>query len=114
MKLFKWEKGRQNTGYEKMLLASARWPKPFDVYLLRFFEGHEILPHRDKVEQGEHHRINLILKSAADGGDFICADPIYDSKYIKYFRPDISEHQVSKITSGSRYVLSLGWINNKQ
>jgi hypothetical protein len=95
-----------------MLLATAKWPRHFDVYLLRFFEGHEVPPHTDRVKDGEHHRINVVLKNAVEGGQFICKDSIYESKYIKYFRPDTSEHKVTKIIKGSRYVFSFGWIKN--
>jgi len=43
MKLFHWQKGRQKTGYDKMLLATAkRFPLPFDLYLLKFGEGTEV------------------------------------------------------------------------
>ncbi|MCF6436249.1 2OG-Fe(II) oxygenase, partial [Pseudoalteromonas sp. MMG021] len=41
-KLFRWERGRQNTGYDKMLLCGASWPIKFDTYLLKFPEGSEI------------------------------------------------------------------------
>jgi hypothetical protein len=34
-----WQRGRQGTGYDKMLLATARWPLPFDCYLLRYPQG---------------------------------------------------------------------------
>ena len=112
MRLFKWEKGRQETGYEKMLLATAKWPRPFDLYLLRFSVGHEVPPHTDKVSVGEHHRLNIILKHAKKGGEFICSNTIYESSSIKYFRPDKAEHQVTKIINGNRYVLSLGWVKN--
>lgn len=112
MKLLRWERGRQETGYEKMLIATASWPKPFDMYLLRFHPGHEIPPHIDKVAEGEHHRINIILKNAKEGGKFICKNAIYESKWVKYFRPDKSEHEVTKIVEGTRYVFSLGWIKN--
>jgi len=112
MEWLRWQKGRQESNYEKMLLATAKWPLPFDVYLLRFFTGHEVPLHLDTVKKGEHHRVNIILKNATDGGQFICKDPIFESKYIKYFRPDKSEHQVTKINKGSRYVFSLGWLKN--
>jgi hypothetical protein len=32
-KLFRWQRGRQKTGYDKMLLCGALWPIKFDVYL---------------------------------------------------------------------------------
>ena len=108
-KMFRWDNGRQKTGYEKMLLLTAKWPIPFDMYLLRFRQGQEIPPHVDDVE---HHRINIILRNAELGGEFVCKDPIYESKWVKYFRPDLSEHSVTKISKGNRYVFSLGWIQN--
>ena len=110
----RWQPGRQNTGYEKMLLATAKWPVPFDMYLLRFREGQVIPPHTDKVASGEHHRLNIVLKEADEGGEFFCSNPIYESRRIKYFRPDQSEHQVTEIVSGSRYVFSLGWVRNSR
>ncbi|WKE64039.1 2OG-Fe(II) oxygenase [Gallaecimonas kandeliae] len=108
--LFRWQKGRQQSGYEKMLLAGATWPVKFDLYLLRFPEGCEVPPHRDAVQSGKHFRLNIVLKKAKEGGDFICQSPIYCSSRIKFFRPDLCGHSVSKVVSGNRYLLSLGWI----
>ena len=31
---FRWQRGRQGTGYDKMLLLTARWPLGFDSWLL--------------------------------------------------------------------------------
>jgi hypothetical protein len=109
-KLFRWEKGRQKTGYQKMLLAAGVWPFKFDVYLLKFPEGCEVPPHTDNVQSGRHYRLNLVLKQAKTGGEFICADPIYCSPRIKFFRPDLCEHSVSKVLSGNRYLLSFGLV----
>lgn len=111
-KLFRWERGRQNTGYDKMLLCGALWPIKFDMYLIKFPEGSEIPPHTDSVESGEHFRLNLVLKNAIEGGEFSCANAIFETKRIKFFRPDVCEHQVSKVIRGNRYLLSLGWIKN--
>ena len=94
-----------------MLLAtSKRFPRPFDLYLLRFAEGAEVPPHKDPVSEGEHHRLNLVLKKAKQGGKFICDEALWETSRIKYFRSDISEHAVTRVTSGTRYVLSLGWL----
>lgn len=111
-KLLRWDDGRQNSGYEKMLLCFAYWPIKFDIYLLRFKVGSEIPPHVDPIASGKHYRLNIILKSAIEGGDFICIDPIYESKRIKLFRPDMSEHRVTRIIQGSRYLLSIGWVKD--
>lgn len=107
---FRWRRGRQGTGYDKMLLLTARWPVPFDSYLLRFPEGTEIPPHTDPVEAGRHYRLNLVLRMPGSGGQFVCQNPIYASRRIKFFRPDQSEHSVTKVLGGSRYVLSVGWL----
>ena len=90
----------------------AYWPIKFDTYLLRFPKGSEFAPHTDKVESGKHYRLNIVLKNAKVGGEFICANPIFETKRIKLFRPDESEHQVTKVQEGNRYVLSVGWIKN--
>jgi hypothetical protein len=107
---FRWQRGRQASGYDKMLLLTGYWPLPFDMYLLRFPTGSEIPPHVDQVASGRHFRLNLLLRRAKSGGEFICQDPLYQSRRIKYFRPDISQHSVSKVLEGSRLLLSIGWI----
>jgi hypothetical protein len=109
-KIFRWERGRQKSGYDKMCLCWAMWPIKFDAYLLKFPEGSEIQPHTDQVVSGKHYRLNIVIKNAKIGGEFLCSNPIFETKWIKLFRPDISEHQVSKIVKGTRYLLSIGWL----
>ena len=111
-KLFRWERGRQKSGYDKMLLCGATWPIKFDTYLLKFPEGSEITSHVDKVTSGKHYRLNIVIKSAEIGGEFICSHAIFASKRIKLFRPDISSHQVTKVIKGNRYLLSIGWVKS--
>ena len=108
--LFRWQRGRQQSGYDKMLLCGARWPIKFDTYLLKFPLGSEIKPHIDKVDSGKHYRLNIIIKNAHAGGEFICQDTIFQSKRIKLFRPDLTLHAVSKVEKGTRYLLSIGWV----
>ena len=110
---FRWQRGRQGSGYDKMLLLTAPWPLPFDSYLIRYPEGSSVPPHTDPVQQGRHYRLNVILKSPKSGGEFVCADPIYSSKRVKLFRPDACEHSVTRVEGGSRYVLSVGWVLGK-
>jgi hypothetical protein len=107
---FRWQRGRQGTGYDKMLLLTAPWPIPFDSYLLRYPDGCEVPPHTDGVKTGRHYRLNFILKSPRSGGEFICSAPLFSTRRIKFFRPDACEHSVSRVVGGSRYVLSLGWV----
>ena len=107
---FRWQRGRQGTGYDKMLLLAAPWPLPFDSYLIRYPEGSEIPPHTDPVASGRHYRLNVILKSPRDGGEFVCARPLFETRRIKLFRPDACEHSVTRVVGGSRYVFSIGWV----
>lgn len=105
-----WVPGRQNTGYHKILLCEAKWPIPFDVYLLRYNVGGHVPEHIDPVDTGKHFRLNIILKQAEEGGDFICPDAIYTSKWINLFRPDEALHEVLEVKKGHRYLFSIGWI----
>lgn len=107
---FRWQRGRQGSGYDKMLLLTARWPLPFDSYLIRYPEGSAIPPHTDPVSTGRHYRLNIVLKASPRGGEFVCATPLWQSRRIKFFRPDACEHSVTRVEGGSRYVLSIGWV----
>ena len=109
-KLWKWERGRQASGYHKMLICGAKWPLVFDMYILKFPKGCKIPKHTDKVKVGRHFRLNFILKQAKKGGVFLCAQPIFESSRIKLFRPDITPHEVTEVKQGNRYLLSVGWI----
>jgi hypothetical protein len=106
----RWQRGRQQSGYDKRLLLWGRWPLPFDVYILRLRQGASISPHVDAVSTGDHYRLNIVVKCTEAGGEFVCATPIYESARIKYFRPDACEHSVTRVDQGTRYVLSVGWI----
>ena len=106
----RWQKGRQGTGYDKLLILVNPLLIPFDLYLLRFPDGTEIPPHRDPVTGRRHYRLNLILWKPRAGGEFVCEDPIFETKRIKLFRSDLSTHSVTKVEGGTRYVLSLGWV----
>ena len=112
--MFKWIKGRQQSGYDKMLLATAKFPIPFDCYLLRFPEGSEIDTHTDPVDQGKRHfRLNIVLKHANVGGEFVADDSIVNWSRVKLFRPDITPHSVTRVERGTRYVLSVGWLRKE-
>jgi hypothetical protein len=70
----RWQKGRQNSGYDKLLLAAVPFPIPFDCYLLRFPEGSQIPPHRDPVAsatdqngpESKRHTVTLEQASVLD------------------------------------------------
>jgi hypothetical protein len=108
--MLRWLPGRQGTGYDKLPLASARWPLPFDVYLIRYREGSHVPPHTDPVADGRHYRLNIILTAAAVGGEFVCADPLFATARVKLLRPDRSVHSVTPVERWRRLVLSVGWV----
>lgn len=110
----KWVKGRQESGYYKMKIFISGYFK-CDMYLLKFNEGSFIDPHIDEVnDKYEHHRLNIILKKAKEGGEFICKNIIFRNSFLNYFRPDVEEHSVTKINEGTRYLLSIGWLKRKK
>ena len=105
----RWERGRQGTGYLKRTLYAFRIGRiGADGYLLKFPEGCDVPKHRDPVDGSDHYRLNLVLRRAQSGGEFVCEDPIVDWPRVKLFRPDRSPHAVTRIERGTRYVLSLG------
>lgn len=109
LKKLPWELGRQGTGYNKIKLFESKFFKA-DCYLLYYPKGSEIPVHRDPVSIGDHYRLNIMLKKAKDGGDFICKDPILRWPRVFYFRPDKSWHAVTRINEGYRLMLSIGWL----
>lgn len=104
----KWQIGRQDTGYEKLTLFLGSWPVSFDGYLLRYAAGSYLKPHIDPVTAKRHYRLNIVLRSASSGGEFIVDKAIINGKYIKLFRPDKFEHSLTPVVGRTRYVLSLG------
>lgn len=105
-----WQKGRQDSGYSKMLLGTSRFPIPWDCYILKYPTGSEVPIHQDPVDGRKHFRLNIVLREASSGGTFYCQRTIVNTRYIKLFRPDLYRHSVSRVVSGSRYVLSIGWV----
>jgi hypothetical protein len=54
--------------------------------------------------------LNLVLKAAPAGGEFVCAAPLFASRRVNFFRSDACEHSVTRVGGGNRYVLSIGWV----
>jgi|JI10StandDraft_1071094.scaffolds.fasta_scaffold297758_3 hypothetical protein len=108
--MFKWQQGRQKTGYDTIKVMELHRPLPMDIYLIRYQQGAYIPPHCDPVRQGQHYRLNITLKYAQRGGVFHCEQLIWRCGRMVLFRSDLAIHQVSQVESGSRYVLSIGWI----
>jgi hypothetical protein len=72
--------GARWPGYDKLLLAVNPFVIPFDCYLPRFPKGTQIPPHLDPI----HYRLNNIVKRSPVGGEFVCADPIFQTRRIKF------------------------------
>jgi hypothetical protein len=109
MKNFKWENGRQDSGYAKMLIATSKFPIPWDFYILKYPIGSEIKEHVDPVSDRNHYRLNIIIKKPEKGGIFFAEKSIINKSRIKFFRPDLYKHSLTRIEKGTRYVLSIGW-----
>ncbi|MDD5165040.1 MAG: 2OG-Fe(II) oxygenase [Candidatus Pacebacteria bacterium] len=109
MKNFRWESGRQDSGYSKMLIATAKFPIPWDFYILKYPVGSEIHEHVDTVTDRAHYRLNIIIKKPKKGGNFFSEKTIFNSSRIKLFRPDLYKHSLTRIEKGTRYVISIGW-----
>lgn len=110
MKLPMWKEGRQGSGYQVLTLINNQFFK-FDLHILKYPEGSQIHPHRDPAKKGfKHYRLNVVLRAGESGGHFWCKSPIFKTKRIALFRPDIDTHHVTTVFKGTRYVLSIGWL----
>lgn len=109
-KWLRWQKGRQHSGYDKMLLLQNHLGLKCDAYFLRFPVGSMIPPHQDQVQQGQHFRLNIIIKKSKAGGEFISERSIIDLPRVKLFRPDLYRHEVTEVQGSPRYVLSIGCV----
>jgi hypothetical protein len=56
--MFKWEIGRQGTGYRKLLLCKG---KSFDFWIIDYPIGSYIPTHTDPIVGKKHYRINIRL-----------------------------------------------------
>lgn len=128
------EPGRQGTGYEKLpltenmftswnvhifrslcmnALAHLDLPKDaaHDAYMLRYRPGAFIPPHKDDAPLAhEHRRMNFIVQSAEKGGRLIVDNQPYllSCRDAYIFRPDLEEHEVTKVEEGTRLVFTVG------
>jgi hypothetical protein len=111
MKLWHWSDGRRETGYRKLLLATASLP-PFDLYLLHYPTDSEVRWHRDPAPaKRAHFRINYVLKRAPLGGHLLLDSPaIFSRGRLTVFCSDGQRHRVTRILAGDRWVLSLGFL----
>jgi hypothetical protein len=109
LKKLPWVLGRQGTGYNKLCLFQSK-RLMCDTYILYFPKDSRVSAHTDEVQAGRHYRLNIMLKRAKRGGEFICPDATFKWWRIAMFRPDIQEHMVTTIQEGYRVMLSIGWV----
>jgi hypothetical protein len=108
--MFKWISGRQGGGYDKLPIFVSKWLK-CDFYLLRFPVGSEVKPHKDVVFSGKHYRLNLTVRKASDGGEFVCEPSNrLTNKRFQFFRPDLHTHSLTKVEGNDMYMLSFGFV----
>ncbi len=115
MKLWRWQKGRQqNCEYYKLPLWYFKvWVFGFDSYVLKY-KANTVLPtHKDPVKNGKHWRINIGYGVA----NFVCEN--YKHGFFKrigkltinIFRPDLYEHSLYVFEDTIK--LSMGFVRYK-
>lgn len=109
--IMNWENGRGKPGpYQKLLLLSSGL-FPFDIYLLKFPKGSSLDPHIDEVANRRHYRLNLMFGRWTGGDMWLTKNPLVNGgRHLVLFRPDITRHWVEQVTSGTLWMLSIGWL----
>lgn len=81
--------------------------KRLNIYLVRYPEGHKVGPHLDMIARGRLYKLNCVLKKPRAGGRFLCERNVLNLfGRVILFRPDLYQHQVTRIESGNRWLLS--------
>lgn len=83
------------------------FPIAADMVILTYPKDSELSLHKDVVNGFKCYRFNLTLNTGT-GGELICDNTIYRSKFFNIFRPDQNLHGVSRVEDGNRIVFSLG------
>ena len=87
----------------RILLRSKR----LNIYLVRYPQGHKVGPHLDMISSGRLYKLNFVLVKPKAGGEFVCERNLFNfAGRVILFRPDLYQHQVEKIRSGNRWLLS--------
>ena len=108
MKLWRWEYGRQGSGYRKFTLLFSALLN-CDMYILHVPKGVHIPPHNDRVPFMNHFRVNITLR----GKIWMSTkkdEPVFRiGSWFSYFRPDDVEHWAMPVHRDT-YILSIGWL----
>jgi hypothetical protein len=111
LKLFKWDVGRQDSGYRVFTLLYSKLLS-MDCCIIHYRTGSFIPEHTDRVQSGQMYRLNVELWKASKGGKFVCDVTWSLFDRIHFFRPDVQLHHVTQIEQGNRWVFSIGKIIN--
>lgn len=105
--MWEWGNDTYHTGYRIFTVFFSKW---FDCYIFKYKEGSYIPKHKDPSGGKRIYRLNIELVKAEKGGVFVCHKMIWQFRdRIYFFRADDSYHYVTKIESGSRWLLSFGF-----
>jgi hypothetical protein len=99
--MWRWERGRQASGYRKLLLAHGR---RWDLHLIDYPRYSHVPDHVDPIPGRRHVRANLVLSGERK---LYAAEPLFECGRFTIFRSD-RRHMVGMIRRGRSLVLSLG------
>lgn len=107
MNLFRWEKGRQGSGYDKLTLLYSRLLMA-DAYILKVPKGVSIPKHTDSAPpHSNHFRINVTVFGHLRMETSQPVKRIGD--WFSFFRPDNVVHWADA-PKRDTYIFSFGWI----
>lgn len=80
------------------------------INLVTYPEGHSVMRHNDPIGSGSYYKFNVVLKKPLEGGVFETDNVIFSFfDRIVLFRPDLNEHNVTRIERGRRVLLSVAF-----
>lgn len=111
MKLWRWEDGRQSSGYRKFTLLFSTILN-CDAYILHIPKGVHIPPHNDRVPFMRHFRMNITIWGEIWMGTPHNAKGVFRlGKWFSFFRPDDVDHWAPPVHRDT-YILSIGWLRS--
>lgn len=101
-----WTKGRLKTGYLVATFFKFKW---LDLHVVMVPKDAYVPYHFDEIPGKKHFRLNFQFGNYT-GGKFICPGACLTlfKRRLVCFRPDLCCHKLSKVRSGTAFILSLG------
>jgi hypothetical protein len=99
--MFKWQKGKQGTGYFKLPIIELSF---FDFWIIDYPINSFIPTHTDPIPGKKHYRLNIRLY----GEDGFVGKNIFKLWRVYFFRPDLEPHSVEAVKT-RRILLSFGF-----